>query len=400
MRLQVTLSIGLLALLCSACGDDDPGGAGPGGHDSGQTDGGSPDSAATGGGDATVGDSSDSGQVDSSSGEAGEQDPPSGEWKSATSNLANLDSECGNLTGLAVSPEGDKLVAGVALQGLWSSTDGGNSWVALGDSPESDSIVNRPMSIVFDPANAEWFWESGIYNGGGAYVTDNGGATFRSLGVEVHGDAISVDFSDPERAVLLVGGHESAQTLFRSDDGGETWNNIGSGLPSDESCTWPLVIDADTYLVGCSYSGDGIYRSSDAGATWSEVSPIGGSGVPLVASDGSIYWAMKDGGGIVRSTDDGLTWTQVTGPQVVESLGPVELPDGRIAAVGKTTIVASADEGATWRPVSAMLPYSDISGFVYSAPQRAFFIKHFTCGSESVPVPADAIMRFDYDFEQ
>jgi hypothetical protein len=35
---------------------------------------------------------------------------------------------------------------------------------------------------------------------------------------------------------------------------------------------------------------------------------------------------------------------------------------------------------------------------VYSAPRKAFFIWHWTCG-QNAPVPNDAIMQFPFDYE-
>jgi photosystem II stability/assembly factor-like uncharacterized protein len=159
-----------------------------------------------------------------------------------------------------------------------------------------------------------------------------------------------------------------------------------------------LIIDASTFLVGCSYTGEGIYRSTDAGETWRVVSNSGGSGAPLRASDGSIYWPVRDNLGLMRSTDEGKTWIQAVGPGAVFTVTPVELPDGRIAMLGDPGIVTSANFGKTWLPISVPLPYRDVTGFVYSVQRRAFFIKHLTCIPPSVP--ADAIMRYDYDYEQ
>ncbi len=40
----------------------------------------------------------------------------------------------------------------------------------------SDVIMNRPTSMVFDPTDPNRWWESGNYNGGGVYRTDDAGA--------------------------------------------------------------------------------------------------------------------------------------------------------------------------------------------------------------------------------
>src|SRR5438105_446083 len=89
--------------------------------------------------------------------------PLGAQWLNVTGNLADLPSECGNLCLLSAVPGQDKIIAGIARRGLWQTTDGGVSWQPLGQSPGSDAIVNRPSRILYDPANANIFWESGIY---------------------------------------------------------------------------------------------------------------------------------------------------------------------------------------------------------------------------------------------
>jgi photosystem II stability/assembly factor-like uncharacterized protein len=327
--------------------------------------------------------------------------PVSG-WINATANLANMPSECGNLQLVSAKPDMDMLITGVSKQGLWASRDGGKSWSALGTGPGSASITNRITAIVYDPTTPARFWESGIYNGGGVYVTQDDGVTVTALGNITHSDLVSVDFSDPARKTLLAGGHEQSQTLRRSTDGGATWNNVGGGLPANTNCTSPFVVDAMTHLVGCGgYGGGptGIWRTVDGGTTWSQVTASGGAGAPLHASDGSIYWSSPGGAGLTRSTDQGQHWTDVAGAGVIAGRPLVELPNHWLATLGPSSVVVSKDLGATWSQATNALPYSDAVGVTYSGPQKAFFVWHFTCFGNTA-VPADAIMRFDWDYTQ
>lgn len=327
-----------------------------------------------------------------------------GEWKNETSNLAGMTSECGNLSVLSVKPDEDMLIASVAQQGLWSSTDGGTTWTALGTGAMSDKVTNRGSSLVYDPDHPQTFYESGTYNGGGVYQTTDDGVTLLQLGDTTHSDLVSVDFTDPDRKTLLAGGHEQGHALSRSIDAGMTWANIGANLPDNTNCTFPLIIDGMTYLVGCGGYGGGIAgigRSTDGGMTWTQVSSSGGSRVPLVASDGSIYWSTAVNGGLARSTDKGVTWSQTVGTGVLMTDPPIELPDGRIAAVGSSAIVVSADQGVTWTAVTSEIPYiksvgyNDAGGVLYSVPQKAFYVYHSDCGNS---VPSDAVLRYDFDY--
>ena len=317
-------------------------------------------------------------------------------WVNVTGNLANMASECGNLTMLSAVPGNDTVIAGVALKGLWANSAGtGTAWAHLGSGAGSDAITNRPSWIVYDPVQVGVFWESGIYNGGGVYKTIDNGATFQRLGSISHNDYVSVDFGDPNRQTLLAGGHEQSQTVYRSTDGGKTWTNIGVSIPANTKfSTNPLVINAQTYVVNLSGYGSasaGIVRTTNGGASWQQVSTLEPAGSPpLVASNGTIYWSHWNN--LLKSTDAGSTWSQVGSN--LQPVRPIELPDGRLLSVSANNLVTSADAGSTWTPVGPALPFTP-AGVIYSPSRKAVFISHWDCGGVVLP---DAIMSLDVDF--
>jgi len=319
--------------------------------------------------------------------------PPSS-WINATGNLAGMPSECGNLTLVSAEPTSSLVIAGVALHGLYATQDGGKTWHALGSGAGSASITNRPSSIVYDPAHSDVFWESGIYNGGGVYKTTDNGVTLLGLGKITHNDLVSVDFTDPARKTLLVGGHEQKQTLYRSTDGGGTWTNVGLNLPAaSHFSSAPIVIDGQTHLVGCCGWGSGtcgVWRTNNGGTSWTSVSTLSVAGTPLRATSGAIFWPIIYGGGMAKSTDQGQSWTQAVKGTVTST--PVELPDGRIVSIGNDHLMISSD-GATWTAIGDPLPFK-ASGVAYSAQTKAFFIWHNDCGNA---VLADAIMSAGFN---
>jgi photosystem II stability/assembly factor-like uncharacterized protein len=326
--------------------------------------------------------------------------PDPGPWVNVTSNLAGMDSECGNISTLSAKPDEDMLIVGVALHGLWASTDGGESWHAIGTGAGSDPITNRTSSIIYDPDRPDVFWESGIYNGGGVFRTDDGGDSFQQLGDVWHNDLVAIDFGDPQRTTLLAGGHEQSQTVHLSRNGGATWENVGANLPSGTNHSGsPVILDANTFLVGVSgwaEAQSGVFRTENGGAEWTRVSEMAASNQPLVASDGAIYWPLIWGSGMIRSTDGGREWTQIAEGGTLKGVHPIELPDGRIATIGNDAIVISSNGGESWEPATTgPLPFGDPVGLAYSEQRRAFYIWHFSCEN---PVPDDAIMRHDYDY--
>jgi photosystem II stability/assembly factor-like uncharacterized protein len=321
-------------------------------------------------------------------------------WQPASANLAGMPSECGNVSTLSARPDRDMVITSVAQRGLFAEVDGAATWSPLGQAPGSATITNRGIMIVYDPDHPNTFWEAGIYNGGGVYRTDDNGATFKQLGSINHTEGVGVDLTDPARRTLVATIHETA-AVSRSTDGGQTWTDLSAALPPNAGHAGsPLVFNAQTYVVGSHRApGSGVLRTTDGGASWTVAFKGGVVGVPLVAkSDGAIYWVL-DTGGVIRSTDQGATWKQVArdGATLPGAGMIAELPDGRLAALGKAVVILSADHGTTWRAVGPGLPINP-NGLAYSPYRKAFYAWYFTCHNPGDnPVLADSIMTLAFD---
>jgi photosystem II stability/assembly factor-like uncharacterized protein len=309
---------------------------------------------------------------------------------------------------VSAQPGSKRIVAGVALHGLYASDDSGQTWQALGGGAVSAPITNRASSITFDPQHPEVFWETGTHNGGGLYRTSDNGATFVQLGTMTMSQDAAVDFADPERKTLLTGTH--GQGVYRTTDGGATFASIGDSLPGNT--LWPLLIDAETYLMA-TYESDtasasnGIHRTTDGGAHWTQVSTLAPShdGSFVRTSDGSIYLALAANSGIAKSTDQGLSWTKVTSEAArfavaFFGINPVELPDGRLVTLGVDHLVLSSDGGVSWTPIGEPLPFelapTDFGGVTYSVQNKTFFLWHSQCAAEVVL--ENAVMSAGFDW--
>ena len=319
---------------------------------------------------------------------------PTEPWVDATGDLVGTSSGYGDVTYLSSKPDEDMLIAGLSSVGLWASTDGAKTWNPLGSGDGSAMIGNRPGAIEYDPDHSKTFWEAGSYAEAVFRTTDNG-ESFARLGMIQHSDSVSIDFTDSKRKTLLASGHEQARTLYLSVDAGESWEEIGASLPANvNACSYPFVVDGQTFLITCSSFGaqeHGIFRSTDGGKTWESTTETATWQQALQASDGSIYWTIETGG-LLKSTDQGQTWTQVLNGSAI--VHPIELPDGSIATSNGQYVIASADGGKSWRPVTSKMPFQTV-GVAYSDFHRAFYI--WQLATESM-VPAGSIQSCAFDY--
>jgi photosystem II stability/assembly factor-like uncharacterized protein len=304
--------------------------------------------------------------------------PQTGPWVNVTNNVGGDAWGYAGVCTIACRSGADEVIAGVSERGLWASTDGGQTWAPMGAEAKV-KITHRPYAIVFDPRDANTFWESGNY-GMGVFKTTDGGKTFERLGATVANvDGLSVDFSDPDRKTIVIGFHEKIRFVMKSADGGKTWRQIGTNLPQKTNhSTNPLVLDAKTYLVNTAgWVEDhafGIYRTEDAGQTWTRVSDRGTAGQPLLASDGTIYWGQIWDRGLLKSTDGGKTWTAVAGPV---KRTPIEVPGGKLVAAAGARLYFSADGAATWKPIGPPAPFAP-QAWAYNEKRNCFFVSRST----------------------
>jgi hypothetical protein len=147
----------------------------------------------------------------------------------------------------------------------------------------------------------------------------------------------------------------------------------------------PLVLDGQHMLVGTS---TGVWRFTEGASTpWTQVFTGGVVGEPVRGgTSGPISW-LTAGGSVIRSTDGGMTWDPVSGTGTpVANL--TLLPDGRLLAVGSTTLVTLADGGTGWTAFGPALPFAP-AGVAYSPDAKATFIWRGTCGADSAMRLAD-----------
>lgn len=240
------------------------------------------------------------------------------------------------------TPEGRKMAWDRHLELDGASLFKGLEWRNIGPVVQGGRVVD----IESVPGEPYSFYVA--YASGGLWKTTNNGVTFDPLfdhqPTTIMGD-IAIDPQNPSTIWVGTGENNSSRSsygglgVFRSDDGGETWRSMG--LEDTDRIGRVLVDPRDSNRIYVASLGKlyttggqrGIYRSTDGGETWQEIlagDPEGFVGfIDLSFEPGNpdvLYaaawqrsrrpWTFVEGGegsGIWKSSDGGDTWQRLEG---------------------------------------------------------------------------------------
>ena len=263
----------------------------------------------------------------------------------------------------------DTFYFGGADGGVWKTTDAGRTWHPLMQHERAASVgalavaASNPKVIYVGTGQVAARYD--IAAGDGVYRSDDGGETWRNVGLDEtrHIGRILVDPENPDRVLVAALGHifgpNVQRGVFLTTDGGKHWQktlfvNADTGAvdlaadPADPAvvyaATWQMRMHPWLdYFMPQAGPGSGIWKSTDGGEHWQR---LGGHGLPggtlgriglavAPGSGGRIVYAtisvvggelgadnMMTGGGsgIYRSADGGKSWTLVNdGPGLASS---------------------------------------------------------------------------------
>jgi len=234
------------------------------------------------------------------------------------------------VTSLAV--KGDRVFAGDYFSGVSMSTNNGDSWTRLNSGLSNDQV--RSLAVVGDDLFA------GTANG--IFVLHENSDVWTALGTGLPPNAfISAIAQSGE--YLLAG--ESYGKIYRSADGGVSWQEASNGVPGTLGVESFLETGGKTYA--CTSSG--LYASSDHGGSWAQVT----QGIPTIMifgmiSHGSSLFAATMIGPFV-SLDNGVSWTLANTGLGYSETSCLLSYRGRLITGGYATgIFISDDSGSTW----------------------------------------------------
>ena len=188
---------------------------------------------------------------------------------------------------------GEKTVRGNVSpgDGLWKSTDAGDSWVKLGlaDSQHISRIRIHPKNpdLIYVAAMGHLFGPNEMR---GVYRSRDGGETFEKvLYVNEHAGAVDLVMDPTNPRVLYASIWRVRRTPYSLESGGE---------------------------------GSGLWKSVDGGDSWTLLSendgfpgaPLGIIGIAVSPTDNDNLYAIVEAadGGVLRSRDGGESWARVS----------------------------------------------------------------------------------------
>ena len=278
---------------------------------------------------------------------------------------------------------------GVNNGGVWKTSDAGRTWKPIFDEAPTGSVGDIAVSPshpeVIYVGTGEGLHRPDLSTGDGIFKSTDGGESWSHLGLEdvQQVGRLIVHPEDPDTVIVAAMGHpygpNAQRGVFRSRDGGKSWekvlyvnHNTGANRVEFDPGN-PDVIYASLWehregpWENARFSGpnSGFYKSTDGGSSWRRLSQglpgaeegLGKTGMAVAPGNPDRVYAVIDattGGGVYRSEDGGESWKLMNAdPRLWRQGGGfgeirVHPEDENHLFLANIAAYESRDGGATW----------------------------------------------------
>ncbi|MBK5189078.1 MAG: glycosyl hydrolase, partial [Gemmatimonadaceae bacterium] len=260
--------------------------------------------------------------------------------------------------GRAVAVTGDPVekrtfYMGAVDGGVWKTTNAGVTWQNITDEKSTIASVGAiavapsDRNVIYVGTGETDFRED-LTVGDGMYRSTDGGQSWKHIGLEKTEQiaAIRVDPKDPDDVFVAAYGHAFGPNpdrgIYRTRDGGATWKRVlfvddSTGAidlamdPTNPRILYAAMWRFQRFPWGFSSGGgkSGLWKSTDGGDSWTELTdnpgmpdvPVGRIGVSVSGAMPTRVYAYVETspddslGGIYRSENSGATWKRMNGDQ-------------------------------------------------------------------------------------
>jgi photosystem II stability/assembly factor-like uncharacterized protein len=268
--------------------------------------------------------------------------------------------------------------AGVSFAPVFDHSGGMMSIGAVAVAPSNPSIVWVGTGEADNRQSSSW--------GDGVYRSTDGGQSWQKMGLEEtrHIGKIVIHPRDPDTVYVAAVGHlwgsNPERGVFKTTDGGKTWNNvlyrdINTGaidLVMDPSN--PDVLFAALYQrqrKGWGFNGggpgSGIFRTTDGGAHWTELvaglprGDKGRIGLAIFPADPRIVYAIVEADAAAGGFPEIGTGFAGRGGRGIPSLRQATSQNGGV--------FRSQDQGQTWEHMTSLNPRPMYYSRIYVDPK-------------------------------
>jgi photosystem II stability/assembly factor-like uncharacterized protein len=195
------------------------------------------------------------------------------------------------------------LVAG-ALDGVFRTIDGGDTWVRL--SPASSADIKNVESVAVDPKDPNTVY-AGTWHL--AWKTSDAGANWQHInkGMIDDSDVFSVIVDHDNPSIVFA---SACSGIYKSETAGNLFTKI-QGIPFSARRTRVLKQDPTNEKIVYAGTTEGLWRTTDLGKVWKRVSnpEVVVNDVLIDPRDSTRVLLATDRSGVMVSTDGASNWT-------------------------------------------------------------------------------------------